>query len=741
MDPSSSLSKLMFHPPSSLIDQGGNPTFPHPSHHHNHLVVGPSLQQQQQQQQQQQHQLVDLSTLLLHHSSLPPRGNLKIQPVPPPGSINSHHQFPPQQQQQQHEQEFYDGPSSSGFGVEDPDYTDDEDYDEAFERKGSGAGSRHSSSSTANYGSNNRRSTKSGTGGGGSASDESSQRKSCETCGKTFANASRLSRHLKTHLGARPFACEWAGCDASYTRMEHLNRHVMSVHTGERPWPCTVEGCQFAFITKQKLERHLKSHVSLGTRRKNKKFLKLTEEVGMFPPAELQSVDQSEFPCDKCEAVLPNYEAFLEHTFSHGGEKLYACPEPDCAKAFDKAASLTKHFHAVHDQRKFTCTFGDGTCNERFDHMRDLSIHLAEVHDMPYSCFVSGCEAICNCSEDLNAHIQICHPAHFDSLQCSLCGKTFAKQSLLNGHVKRVHEAPKFNCDVPFCNRVFRSEETAKEHSAMHVSQLSTKNMELGEIAAELLFQQEQQQHQHQHHHHLNLLASDLAKAESSREAALQESRGRKKMAQLVNHDSISSQVTKKKTGPRPKPLAARIGGLSARQFSELQAAPDLPCLSSSAVVASQSSSSMVISGSHHHHLNLLASDLAKAESSREAALQESRGRKKMAQLVNHDSISSQVTKKKTGPRPKPLAARIGGLSARQFSELQAAPDLPCLSSSAVVASQSSSSMVISGSHHHHHQVLGPTNNSLRSTLEIPPFADLLSSIPFPFGDDSHRIN
>lgn len=59
-----------------------------------------------------------------------------------------------------------------------------------------------------------------------------------EGCPKTYSRREHLNRHIKLHMGIepdRPYHCE--DCYKTFTRKEHMLRHKRS-HTGETPYPC-----------------------------------------------------------------------------------------------------------------------------------------------------------------------------------------------------------------------------------------------------------------------------------------------------------------------------------------------------------------------------------------------------------------------------------------------------------------------------------------------------------------------
>lgn len=81
--------------------------------------------------------------------------------------------------------------------------------------------------------------------------------KSCELCGKTFANLSALRIHYVVHTGEKPYRC--SVCGKWFTRKGNLKCH-MRIHTGERPFHCVK--CGKNFTQKVNLTHHLMVHLN-----------------------------------------------------------------------------------------------------------------------------------------------------------------------------------------------------------------------------------------------------------------------------------------------------------------------------------------------------------------------------------------------------------------------------------------------------------------------------------------------
>nr|XP_046270685.1 zinc finger protein Gfi-1b isoform X2 [Scatophagus argus] len=79
--------------------------------------------------------------------------------------------------------------------------------------------------------------------------------KSCEMCGKTFANPSALRIHYVVHTGEKPYRCSL--CGKGFTQKGNLKCHLR-IHTGERPFLCVR--CGKTFTQKVNLNHHLMAH-------------------------------------------------------------------------------------------------------------------------------------------------------------------------------------------------------------------------------------------------------------------------------------------------------------------------------------------------------------------------------------------------------------------------------------------------------------------------------------------------
>lgn len=79
--------------------------------------------------------------------------------------------------------------------------------------------------------------------------------KSCELCGKVFANPSALRIHYVVHTGEKPYRCSI--CGKGFTQKGNLKCHLR-IHTGERPFQCMW--CGKTFTQKVNLNHHVMSH-------------------------------------------------------------------------------------------------------------------------------------------------------------------------------------------------------------------------------------------------------------------------------------------------------------------------------------------------------------------------------------------------------------------------------------------------------------------------------------------------
>ncbi|KAF9928669.1 hypothetical protein FBU30_002190 [Linnemannia zychae] len=85
-------------------------------------------------------------------------------------------------------------------------------------------------------------------------------------CTQEFERNHNCKAHYTTHLGERPFKCEYSGCQSRGFRQKgDLTRHIR-IHTNERPYECSGRslGCSDAFSRCDQKTKHEKKCIYLG---------------------------------------------------------------------------------------------------------------------------------------------------------------------------------------------------------------------------------------------------------------------------------------------------------------------------------------------------------------------------------------------------------------------------------------------------------------------------------------------
>jgi KRAB domain-containing zinc finger protein len=94
---------------------------------------------------------------------------------------------------------------------------------------------------------------------------------------------------MRIHNGQKPFKCDFADCDMSFTTQGHLTDHKRR-HSGERPYNCT--NCGDKFMRSSTLKIHLRRH------------------TGERP-----------YKCEKCEKAFSESGNLRTHQKTHEGEE------------------------------------------------------------------------------------------------------------------------------------------------------------------------------------------------------------------------------------------------------------------------------------------------------------------------------------------------------------------------------------------------------------------------------------
>ncbi|KAK7487338.1 hypothetical protein BaRGS_00021427, partial [Batillaria attramentaria] len=183
----------------------------------------------------------------------------------------------------------------------------------------------------------------------------------CTACPKVFTKRYILMRHMKTHLGLRPFTCD--KCDKSFTESSSLKRHYRQ-HTGERPYLCG--GCGKTFTDAGVLKKH----------KHRCPFV----------------VDSDDGDLSSIYSPLPDSSQALVDSPSNAGSDMsssHVTRSPTAAGA-DSASKLHHNQHNSPTQQRQRLRFPKGCwrCGKRFSQPGEPEQHKKSAHSgvWPFKC-------------------------------------------------------------------------------------------------------------------------------------------------------------------------------------------------------------------------------------------------------------------------------------------------------------------------------------------------------------------
>ncbi|EUC46140.1 hypothetical protein COCMIDRAFT_93640 [Bipolaris oryzae ATCC 44560] len=311
----------------------------------------------------------------------------------------------------------------------------------------------------------------------------------CPMCSQRFNRPCRLETHMRSHNKERPFACTELGCDKTFPRKDHLQRHLKNAHSDpatERTFVCDWNDCGKSFTSNGRLQRHRDVHES--------KF-HCTE----YPP------------CNESFRKAKSLEAHVKS--QHLAVKPYVCTHVDeetgqrCTSGFQTEGALQRHVGRSHNK------------TQEQGHFCMLCVDVTSEGKMPTDSTDTQQLPSFATKEELDAHTAEFHPP-----VCIECGQKFKSASTLKTHFETAHGDPQdqrqYPCPRLGCESVFNRKHNLTVHiQNVHDKQFNyvcaaeavqtTKHADLkawnGQDACGASFKARSSLDQHIRKHHLNL--------------------------------------------------------------------------------------------------------------------------------------------------------------------------------------------------------------------------------------------
>merc|ERR1719367_2430448 len=163
----------------------------------------------------------------------------------------------------------------------------------------------------------------------------------CKKCKKSFSRVSLLNRHMKLHLGIKPYQC--TVCGWRFLQSYNLKKHLLT--HGPKSLRCSQ--CKASFIDRGQLKTHvLRKHNNKGSATMTKLPILLPKVQSNQKPAKtmqyINTKGEQIFPCHQCEKIFTSQDNLDKHLPTHRShEKKYSCVV--CGMRFHLLQNMQRH--------------------------------------------------------------------------------------------------------------------------------------------------------------------------------------------------------------------------------------------------------------------------------------------------------------------------------------------------------------------------------------------------------------
>ena len=336
-----------------------------------------------------------------------------------------------------------------------------------------------------------------------SVNAQTSQIPQCSHCGQTFNRDCDLYGHIRSQHNLPPFACDVAGCGATFHWNRDFRQHQAThrhntntathrtsstfTNTTRAMWKC-IE-CDIHYEHQSSLKRHNREkHGNVSGSDINYHPNKRRRISTISVPQSGSQESQPRHQCNICFKVFSSGSALGGHkSAAHRNGKgvtnqeEYRCDR--CFRCFTTMHGLNGHRgHCPMNPNNRHNTMGnDGVfkcdhCGCHFNRKDGLYSHLRDQHDIaPFVCNIDGCSTAFRYYRQWQKHQKTEHwtpqtghrsisddEDELEMFECSICGKLLSDQKKLRNH-ELLHSAERpHKCHL--CESAFVLKERLRNH-------------------------------------------------------------------------------------------------------------------------------------------------------------------------------------------------------------------------------------------------------------------------------------